>query len=165
MKLPVGTLAIGSWPRKRTSAKVPLSAMNTSAALAKKTGQETVIDRWYRSVQNPLFNPRVMISRLPILTMLDQGFFEIRRNGCIDLLPARSNDLWTDLVTASRLHICRCAIGGGIGSPSCRDHRWSRNVRKSDGHHVIVDCEMAAHNFANFRLDHSDELMGGKPNF
>jgi len=71
-----GTLAIGSWPRKRTSAKVPLSAMKTSAALAKKTGQETVIDRWYRSVQNPLFNPRVMISRLPILTMLDKGFFE-----------------------------------------------------------------------------------------
>src|SRR5260370_35906965 len=94
--------------------------MKTSAALAKKTGQETVIDRWYRSVQNPLFNPRVMISRLPILTMLDQGFFEIRRNGCIDLLPARSNDLWTDLVTASRLHIFRCAIGGCMGSPSCR---------------------------------------------
>ncbi len=86
MKLPVGTLAIGSWPRKKTSAKVPLSAMKTSAAPAKKTGQETVIDRWYRSVQNPLFNPRVMISRLPILTMLDRGFFEIRRNGCIDLL-------------------------------------------------------------------------------
>src|SRR6266478_3739870 len=90
MKLPVGTLAIGSWPRKKTSAKAPLSAMKTSAALAKKTGQETVIDRWYRSIQNPLFNPRVMISRLPILTMLDRGFFEIRRSGCIDLLPARS---------------------------------------------------------------------------
>src|SRR5260370_7064024 len=100
MKLTVGTLAIGSWPRKKTSAKVPLSAMKTSAAPAKKTGQETVIDRWYRSVQNPLFNPRVMISRLPILTMLDRGFFEIRRNGSIDL-PARSTDLWTDLVTAS----------------------------------------------------------------
>src|SRR6266478_4535664 len=39
MKLPVGTLAIGSWPRRKTSAKVPLSAMKTSAALAKKTGQ------------------------------------------------------------------------------------------------------------------------------
>src|SRR6266849_1346925 len=102
MKLPVGTLAIGSWPRKKTSAKVPLSARKTTAALAKKTGHETVIDRWYRSVQNPLFNPRVMISRLPILTMLDREFFEIRRNGCIDLLPARSNDLWTDLVTASQ---------------------------------------------------------------
>jgi hypothetical protein len=30
--------------------------------------------------------------------MLDRGFFDIRRNGCIDPLPARSNDLWTDLV-------------------------------------------------------------------
>jgi hypothetical protein len=83
--------------------KAPLSAMKTSAALAKKTGQETLIDRWYRSVQNPLFNPLVMISRLPILTMLNRGFFETRRNGCIDLLPARSNDLWMDLVIASRL--------------------------------------------------------------
>jgi len=73
--------------------------MKTSAALAKKTGQETVIDRWYRSLQNPLFNPWVTISRLPILTMLDRGFFDIRRNGCIDPLPARSNDLCTDLVT------------------------------------------------------------------
>src|SRR5260370_29499310 len=105
MKLPLGTLAIGSWPRKKTSAKVPLSAMKTSAALAKKTGQETLIDRWYRSVQNPLFNPRVMISRLPILTMLDRGFLEIRRNGCIDLLPARSNDLWMQTsVLARRRH-------------------------------------------------------------
>src|ERR1700730_7737411 len=105
MKLPVGALAIGSWPRNNKRAQAPLSTMKTSAALAKKTGQETVIDRWYRSVQNPLFNPWVMISRLPILTMLGRGFFEIRRNGCIDLLPARSNDLWTGLVTASRLHI------------------------------------------------------------
>jgi len=101
MKLPVRTLAIGSWPRKKTSAKMPLSATKTSAALAKKTGQETLIDRWYRSVQNPLFNPLVIISRLPILTMLDRGFFETRRNGCIDLLPAQSNDLWMDF---SRLH-------------------------------------------------------------
>src|SRR6476619_4461747 len=104
MKPPVGTLAIGSWPRRKTSAKVALSVIKMSAALAKKTGQETLIDRWYRSVQNPLFNPWVMISRLPILTMLDRGFFEIRRNGCIDLLPAQSNDPWMDLVIASRLH-------------------------------------------------------------
>src|SRR5437899_4202021 len=97
MKLPVGALAIGSWPRRKTVAKVPLSTMKTSAALAKKTGQETVIDRWYRSVQNPLFNPWVTISRLPILTMLDRGVFDFRRNGCIDPLPARPNDLWTNL--------------------------------------------------------------------
>jgi hypothetical protein len=30
--------------------------------------------------------------------MLDRGVFDILRNGCIDPLPARSNDLWTDLV-------------------------------------------------------------------
>jgi hypothetical protein len=39
-----------------------------------------------------------MISRLPILMMLDRGFFDILRNGCIDPLPARSSELWTDLV-------------------------------------------------------------------
>jgi hypothetical protein len=32
MKLPVGTLAIGSWPREKISAKVPLSAIKTGAA-------------------------------------------------------------------------------------------------------------------------------------
>jgi hypothetical protein len=32
MKLPVGTLAIGSWPRSKTSAKVPLSAMKMNLA-------------------------------------------------------------------------------------------------------------------------------------
>jgi hypothetical protein len=49
-------------------------------------GPESAVQSW------------VMISRLPILTMLDRGFFDIRRNGCIDPFPARSNDLWTDLV-------------------------------------------------------------------
>jgi hypothetical protein len=30
--------------------------------------------------------------------MLDRGFFDILRNGCIDPLPARSSELWTDVV-------------------------------------------------------------------
>jgi hypothetical protein len=92
-----------------------------------------------------------MISRLPILMMLDRGFFDILRNGCIDPLPARSSELWTDLVIERLTGNSNAKFDGrkfnGIGTANgIHDASWSEGS--------ALSVNYASSEEVDVRLDH-----------